>query len=163
MKISLAVLNIVNAWVAVLILFWFLRRYAFPPLLKAIRDRQARIASDLEAAERQRQEAEALKADLEQELRDVRQRAEAALNRALRDAEEEATQILDRARAESKRLIEDAQAEIRAERERALAAVKDQVAELAIGVAERVLAERLDAEADKRLFEQFLSEMGRPS
>jgi F-type H+-transporting ATPase subunit b len=160
MKLGLSLLDIINAWVAVLILFLFLRRYAFPPLLKAIHDRQARIQSDLEAAERQREEAERLRRQLEEELKDVRQRAEAAFNRALRDAEEEAGQILERARTESKRLIEDAQAEIRAERDRALASVRDEVADLALRVAERVLSERLDQEADKRLFEEFLSQMG---
>jgi F-type H+-transporting ATPase subunit b len=158
-KLSIQVLDIINAWIAVLILFWFLRRYAFPPLLKAIQDRQGRIQADLDAAKAQRDQAEALKGELEQELRDVRQKAEAALTRALRDAEGEASQILERARTEARRLVEDAQGEIQAERERALNAVKDQVAGLAMEVAERVLSRRLDQEDDKRLFEQFLKDL----
>src|SRR5579875_2459129 len=106
--ITIHPLDMLDALVAVLLLFFFLRRFAFPPLLKAIEARQARIQGDIEAAEEIRRQAEALKRDLDQQLKDVRQRAEAAMTRALRDAEAEARQILDRARQESRRLIDEA-------------------------------------------------------
>ncbi|MCL8208137.1 MAG: F0F1 ATP synthase subunit B [Actinomycetia bacterium] len=163
MQISLSLLNMLNALIAVILLFLFLRRFVFPPVLKAMQERQARIQGDLEAAEAQRREAEKLRQDLEQQLKEVRQKAEAALARALRDAEEESQQILERARAEARRIIADAETEIQAERERALEAVKRQVADLAVEIAERVLAERLSAEQDRRLFEQFVEQLGTPS
>jgi F-type H+-transporting ATPase subunit b len=162
MQINLSPLDMLNALIAVMLLFFFLRRYAFPPVLKALKDRQARIQSDLDAAETTKREAEALKQALDQQLKDVKQRAEAALTRAVRDAEEESHQILDRARNEARRLVADAQAEIQAERDRALRAVKQQVADLAIAVAERVLAERLTEDQDRQLFEQFVQELGSP-
>jgi F-type H+-transporting ATPase subunit b len=160
MTIQLTPLDMLNALIAVLLLFFFLRRYAFPPLLKAIRDRQARIASDIETAERTRLEAEQLKQDLEQQLKEVRQRAELAMTRALRDAEEESRQIVERARQEARRLMEEAEAEIQAERERAVLAVKAQAANLAVAVAERVLGEGLTQEQSQKLFEQFVESVG---
>jgi F-type H+-transporting ATPase subunit b len=160
MTIQLTPLDMLNALIAVLLLFFFLRRYAFPPLLKAIRDRQARIASDIETAEQTRLEAEQLKQDLEQQLKEVRQRAELAMTRALRDAEEESRQIVERARQEARRLMEEAETEIQAERERAVLAVKAQAANLAVAVAERVLGEGLTAEQSQKLFEQFVESVG---
>jgi F-type H+-transporting ATPase subunit b len=160
MTIQLTPFDMLNALIAVLLLFFFLRRYAFPPLLKAIRDRQARIASDIETAERTRLEAEQLKQDLEQQLKEVRQRAELAMTRALRDAEEESRQIVERARQEARRLMEEAEAEIQAERERAVLAVKAQAANLAVAVAERVLGEGLTQEQSQKLFEQFVESVG---
>jgi F-type H+-transporting ATPase subunit b len=160
MTIQLTPFDMLNALIAVLLLFFFLRRYAFPPLLKAIRDRQARIASDIETAERTRLEAEQLKQDLEQQLKEVRQRAELAMTRALRDAEEESRQIVEHARQEARRLMEEAETEIQAERERAVLAVKAQAANLAVAVAERVLGEGLTQEQSQKLFEQFVDSVG---
>ncbi|MGC8488117.1 MAG: F0F1 ATP synthase subunit B [Clostridia bacterium] len=160
MQINLGPLDMLDALIAVLLLFFFLRRFAFPPLLKAIHDRQARIESDIKAAEDIRVEAEALKRDLDQQLKDVRQRAEAAMTRALRDAEEESQQILDRARQESRRLIEEAQTEIQAERDRALSTVKAQAVELAVSVATKVLGEGLTDAQNEKLLEQFQAEAG---
>ena len=161
--ISMGVFDMFDAFVALVILYLFLSRYAFPPILKAIRDRQTRIEEDIKAAERQREQAEQVRQELEQELKDVRLKAEAALSRALHDAEEEARQIVDRARVEAKRLVQDAQGEIEAERERAIGTVRDQVADLALLVAERVLASQLGDEVDKRLLQQFVDEVGAPS
>ena len=163
MLINLTPLNLLDSLVAVLILFAFLRKYAFPPIMKAVRDRQERVESDLKAAEQRRLEAEQLKQELEQQLKDVKQRAEAALTRALRDAEEEAQQVLDRARTEAKRMVDEAGVEIRTERERALHAVKHEVASLAMEVAEKVLSTHLSEEQDQALFQQFADELGSPS
>lgn len=160
MSIQLTPLDMLNALIAVLLLFFFLRRYAFPPLLKALRDRQTRIASEIEAAERTHHEAEALKRDLEEQLRDVRQRAELAMTRALRDAEDESRQIVEHARQEARRLMEEAEAEISAERDRAIASVKAQAADLAVAVAERVLGEGLTPEQSRKLFDQFVQSVG---
>ena len=160
MLINLHPLDMLDALIAVLLLFFFLRRVAFPPLLKAIRDRQARIASDLEAAALTRQEAEALRRDLEQQLKEVRVRAEMAMARALRDAEEESQQFLQRARQETRRLSQEAETEIGAERERAILAVKGQAASLAVAVAEKVLGEGLTPEQNQKLFDQFAEGIG---
>jgi F-type H+-transporting ATPase subunit b len=161
--IAMSVLDMFDAFVALVLLYLFLNRYAFPPILKAVRDRQVRIAEDLKAAEGQRLEAEALRQELEQQLKDVRLKAEAALARAVHEAEEEARQIVDRARLEAKRLVQDAQGEIEAERDKALGAVRDQVADLALRVAERVLSESVDAALDERLLQRFVDEAGASS
>jgi F-type H+-transporting ATPase subunit b len=158
MQINLSPLDMLDALIAVLLLFFFLRRFAFPPLLRAIHDRQERIQSDIKAAEDVRLEAEALKRDLDQQLKDVRQRAEAAMTRALRDAEAESQQILDRARQESRRLIEEANTEIQAERDRALLTVKSQAVDLAVAVASKVLGEGLTDTQNETLLEQFRAE-----
>ena len=158
MQINLSPLDMLDALIAVLLLFFFLLRFAFPPLLRAIHDRQERIQSDIKAAEDVRLEAEALKRDLDQQLKDVRQRAEAAMTRALRDAEAESQQILDRARQESRRLIEEANTEIQAERDRALLTVKSQAVDLAVAVASKVLGEGLTDTQNETLLEQFRAE-----
>ena len=159
--INIHPLDMLNTLIAVLLLFFVLRRVAFPPLLKAIRDRQARIESDIKAAEDIRLQAEDLKSQLDQQLKDVRQRAEAAMNRALRDAEAESAKILDRARQESRRLVEEAQTEIQAERDQVLSTVRTQAVELAVAVATKVLGQGLTDAQSEKLLEQFQTEAER--
>jgi F-type H+-transporting ATPase subunit b len=158
-NIALNPLDMLDALVAVGILYVFLQRYAFPPLLKAIRDRQTRIEEDIRAAERRRHEADELKEQLDQELRQVKARAEAAMSRALRDAEDEAQQILTRARQEARRLVAEAEADIRSERDLALASVKHDVADLAIRVASKVLGQEMTDERDQALIRQFAEQL----
>lgn len=158
-QIALNPLDMLDALVAVGILYWFLQKYAFPPLLKAVRDRQTRIEEDLAAAERRRTEAEALREQLDAELRQVKARAEVAMSRALREAEDEAQQILTRARQESRRLVEEAEADIASERDAALASVKREVADLALAVAAKVLGQEITAERDQVLFRQVAEQL----
>ncbi len=158
-NIALNPLDMLDALVAVGILYLFLQKYAFPPLLKAVRDRQTRIEEDLAAAERRHQEADQLKAELEAQLKQVKARAEVAMSRALRDAEDEAQQIVTRARQESRRLVTDAEAEIAAERDRALQSVKQDVADLALRIATKVLGQEISDGVSERLVQEFADQL----
>ena len=158
-NIALNPLDMLDALVAVGILYVFLQKYAFPPLLKAVRDRQTRIDADLAAAERRHQEADQLKAELEMQLKQVKARAEVAMSRALRDAEDEAQQIVTRARQESRRLVADAEAEIAADRDRALKSVKHEVADLAVRIATKVLGEELPDAVNQRLVQELSDQL----
>lgn len=158
-NIALNPLDMLDALVAVGILYVFLQKYAFPPLLQAVRDRQTRIDEDLAAAERRHQEADQLKAELETQLKQVKARAEVAMSRALRDAEDEAQQIVTRARQESRRLVTEAEAEIATERDRALQSVKHDVAELALAIATKVLGQELSDDVSQRLVQEFADQL----
>jgi F-type H+-transporting ATPase subunit b len=160
--ISLSWPQLLIELISVLLLFSFLRAKAFPPILKAMRDRQERIRSDLEAAEARRREAEAMKAELEAEVKAIRERADQVLARAKKDAEEQARTILEEAQRESKRIISEAEVEIRREREEVLASLKAQIVDISLSVAEKVLRERLDAESDRRLVGEFVERIEVP-
>lgn len=160
--ISLSWPQLLIELISVLLLFGFLRKYAYPPIMKAMRDRAAHIREELEAAEARRREAEELKAQLEQEVRDLKARVEQTLARAIGDAEERAQAIVEEAQREAKRILQDAEAEIRHEREAALASLRAQMVDLAIAVAEHVLRERLNEVEDRRLVNEFIDRIGVP-
>lgn len=148
--------------ISVILLFLFLRRYAFPPIIKAMRDRSRRIQSDLDAAEQARREADALKTRLDAEVKEIKERAQEALARALKEAQEERRAILEESQRESKRIIAEAEAEIHREREAMLGEVRGQVVDIALEVAERIIRERLDQDADRRLVREFVDRIGVP-
>lgn len=160
MTISLTWPQFLIELLSVLILFLFLRKMAFPPIVKAMKNRAEHIRNEIDAAEARRREAEELKAGLEQDVKEMKARADQALARALKDAEDQARSVLDEARHEAKRLVNEAELEIRREREAALAQIRAQIADLAITVAERVLEERLDAPGDQKLVHRFVERIG---
>ncbi|MBX5467556.1 MAG: F0F1 ATP synthase subunit B [Firmicutes bacterium] len=160
--ISLSWPQLLIELISVLLLFAFLRAKAFPPIVKAMRDRQERIRSDLETAEARRKEAEAMKAALEAEVRSVRERADQVLARAKKDAEDQARAILEEAQRESKRILAEAEVEIRRQREEVLSSLRAQIVEISLSVAEKILRERLDSQADRRLVDEFVERIEVP-
>jgi F-type H+-transporting ATPase subunit b len=137
--------TLISQAIAFSIFIWFTVRFVWPPLMRAIDERQKRIADGLSAADRGKQELAQAQQRAHEELRHARE-ATAELRVA---AEKQAAQIVDEARQESTRLI--AQARAAAEKEagaavqRAKEALRERVAELAVAGAERILRKEIDA------------------
>ncbi len=138
---------------------WFTARFVWPPLLRAIEQRQKEVAEGLAAAERGRNElAEAGKRS-EAELADARVKAQDIIGRA----EKRATQIVDEARqtarAEGERLIAGAKAETDQQATNAREQLREQVATLAVVGAERILRREIDAKAHAELLARLKQEL----
>ena len=159
-SVSLSWQMVLIELISVVMLFLFLRRFAFPAIIKAMRDRSRRIQSDLDTAEATRLEAEELKARLEQEVREIKARAEETLSRAVRESEEKRRAIVEESHRESKRILAEAQAEIARERTAMMAEIRQQVVDLSIDVAERVIRQRMNQETDRKLVNDFIDRLG---
>jgi F-type H+-transporting ATPase subunit b len=153
---------IVIELISVILLFLFLRRFAFPSLIKAMQDRAHRIQSDLDTAEATRREAEELKAHLEQEVKEIKRRAEETLARAVKEAQDEKRSILEESHRESKRILAEAEAEIARQRRVMMQEVRQQVVELSLDVAGRVIHEHMNQETDRKLVHEFIDRIGVP-
>ncbi|MCY0884863.1 MAG: F0F1 ATP synthase subunit B [Firmicutes bacterium] len=162
MHITLSPATMLLEFISVLLLFFALRKWAYPPVLQAMKERQNHIRSEIEQAERLRAEAQAMKAELEAEIRNTRARAEEALARARRQASEEGQALLEQARQESKRIIAEAQAAVRAEEEAAMRRMRQHIVDLAMEVAERLMRERLDQDTDRRLVAELIDRVEVP-
>ena len=128
-----------------LALWWFTARFVWPPITRALDERSKRIADGLAAADKAKADLAAAERRVDQELQQAR--AGAAEVRA--GAEKQAAGIVEKARAEAAAII--AAARKSAEDEAVLAAQKareqlrDQVAQLAVAGAERILRREVDA------------------
>jgi len=145
-------------WMALtfLALIYVLRRFAWGPITSALSERETRIAESMEQAERALQEAKQLQADNSK----ARREAEAEAQRMMREAREAAdalrTEEVEKTRSEIQRLQEQAQLEIEREKDSALDSLRQEVADLAIGAAEKILGENLDASKQKKIVDDFL-------
>jgi len=143
-----------------LILLVVLRKYAWVPVLKAVKSREDRIKSALDSAEEAREEMARLKADNELIIKEAR----AERNQLLQEAREMKEKMIDDAReqasVEGKKIIESARVKIRNEKEAAIADIRNQVAELSVDIATRILRHKLaDNGEQKKLIDQYLDEM----
>lgn len=146
--------------IAFLILFWFLAKYAWGPLVKMLNDRREYIENQISAAEREREEAERILEEHRKLVEKARRDAHEWMENARRTSERQASEILAAAEAEARRIKEEALAEIQSEKEKALAELRDQVGELSVLLAGRILAREIDTGSHRELVERALAEMG---
>lgn len=142
-----------------LILVWFTMKYVWPPITKAMTDREKKIASGLEASERGKYELE----QAEQKALSIIHQAKTEATQIVDQAHKRFAQIVeeakDNARIESKRIIEHAQEDIKREVNQAKEALRKQLATLAIAGAEKILQRNLDAKAQASLLDEFAAEI----
>ncbi|BBF87249.1 ATP synthase F0 sector subunit b [Aquitalea magnusonii] len=127
------------------ILVWFTMKFVWPPLTNMMDERAKRIADGLAAAERGKQDLEAAEKRVGDELRKAKQQA----MEIIASAEKRATQIVDEAKenasTEGARIVADAKGQIDQEVMRAKEALREQVAQLAVIGAEKILRKEIDA------------------
>lgn len=127
------------------ILVWFTMKFVWPPLTNMMDERAKRIADGLAAAERGKQDLEAAEKRVADEVRKAKQQA----MEIIATAEKRATQIVDEAKdnasTEGARIVADAKGQIDQEVMRAKEALREQVAQLAVIGAEKILRKEIDA------------------
>jgi F-type H+-transporting ATPase subunit b len=133
---------------------------AFRRITGVLEERRSRIEQGLRDADQARIDREQAAAERLRVLGEARAESEEILARAQRVAEESRERDMAETRAQLEQMRERAASDIGAEKDRALADVRSQVAELALAVAARVVGETMTSERERRLVEEFLSQMG---
>lgn len=143
-----------------LIVLALLTKFAWKPITKALRDREASISDALLAAERARSEMQKLQSDNEKLLQEARNERDKILKEAKDAARATVEEAKEKALAEGSRLLEAARTAIQNEKMAALTEVKNQVAVLSLEIAEKLLRKELKEDnAQKALTEKFIGEL----
>lgn len=141
------------------IFVWFTMRFIWPPVTKALHDRQKKIADGLEAAEQGKRHLDYA----EHKSAEIITQAKVKAAEIVELAKKENVQIIDeakvKAREEGERLLMLAKAEIERERQKAREALSQEISMLAISSAEKILASKIDVSANAAMFEQLLTEI----
>ena len=143
-----------------LLLLWGLRKWAWGPLTAQLEARRQRIAGEFAEAEKRQQAADALKAKLEQELRGVEAQARARLQESVLEGQKVAAEMRTQAQQEAQDRLVRAGEEIMREREKAKELLKEQVIDLSLKTAEKILRTKLDDPAQRKLAAAFIDEVG---
>lgn len=130
-----------------LILALFTMKYVWPPIVKALDERAAKIAEGLAAAERGRQSLDLAAKRSAEAVREGKEKAADVIAQAEKRAEQIIEQAKGQARVEADRIIAAAKVEIEQEAMRAKEDLRERVAELAVSGAEKILRREIDAKA----------------
>ena len=143
------------------ILFFLLSKFAFPRILSTLDERERKIRETIEAAERQRAEAERRMAEYEIKMKAAEKAAEGLVEQAKLRARQLLEENERRLTEEAERIRTSTAREIDQERRRALEDVRAYVTELALRVAEKLVERSLTDPDHKRLAEETLSAVAR--
>ncbi|WP_424142282.1 F0F1 ATP synthase subunit B [Stomatobaculum longum] len=152
---STFILTILNLFIQM----FLMKKFLFKPIRRVLEERQKRADQNIRAAEQEKAEAEAVKAEYTKNMAQAREEAAGILERAKQDASQQADELLQSARNEAQALKAKAESDIRQEKKRALNEAKDEIGGLAMDIAGRVV-EREIHEADHRaLIDDFLQKV----
>lgn len=151
---------IVIAAVNFLFFLFVIQQVAFGPVSKMLRDRRERIEQGLKDAEQARHDRESAEQDRLSALNEARREANEILARAQKVAQETRDADIAATREELERMRTRASADIEAEKQRAIADLRSEVADLALAAAGAVVGESMTSERQRRLVEEFLRDAG---
>jgi F-type H+-transporting ATPase subunit b len=132
---------------AFLLVFFILAKYAWPAILKGLKEREESIAESLQTADRVKAEMAQLKSENEELLAKAREERAAMLKDARETKDRIINEAKDQAKIEANKIIVEAQQQINAQKMAALTDVKNQVGKLVIEVTEKVLRRELSTPA----------------
>lgn len=146
-----------------LIVLAILRGTAWKPLMQVLKDREEKIESSLEEAEKARLEAIRLLKENKRVLMDAEMQSARIIREGRDMGEKLKAEILEKAEASSRQLVEQAKDEIRREKDAALVQLRSEVSDLAIAAAGKILDANLDTAQQRRLVDQAIKELSRKS
>lgn len=149
----------VLTWVTFILMCIVLYKLAWKPILAALDQREEDIRRSVGEAARIREELKQIGEVQRRIVAEADEKAKKIVADARKAAREAALTIEHRAREDSKILIENATREINVAQEKAQATLKRQSAELAVGLAAKILREKVTAEQDHKLIERLLREV----
>ena len=138
---------------------WFTMKFVWPPVMRALQERQDKIAEGLAAAERGQQELKLAQEKATQQIRDAKDQAAEIIDHANLRAGHVVEESKIQARKEAKHIIEQAHAEIVQEVNQAKEALRKQVAAIAISGAEKILERSIDEAANNELLQKLIEEI----
>jgi len=135
-------------WMAVIFLLTLLilRKFAWRPILKLLSEREQGIADSLETAERVKAEMAQMKYEHEEILKEAKTERSQILKEAKEAKDQMINEAKEQAKVEAKKIIDDARVAINNQKMAALTDVKNQVGNLAVEVAEKILRNQLSEE-----------------
>ena len=138
---------------------WFTMKFVWPPLSRALEERQEKIADGLAAAERGRRELELAQHRVTTELKQAKAQAHEIIEKANVRAAQLVEEAKEDARQEAQRQMKIAQEQFAQEVNNARAGLRNQLASLAVAGAEKILKREVDQKSNKALLDQLIEEI----
>jgi F-type H+-transporting ATPase subunit b len=143
------------------VLLFAMIRWGFPMVADTMRERSEKIQSDIDSAEADRADAARIKAEQEAALAETRAGTNQIIDEARQEAATVRADLIARAEADVAELRRQGEADVAAARQRALGDLQNEVNDIVVGAAERVVGQNLDHEAQRHLIDSYIDSVGR--
>jgi F-type H+-transporting ATPase subunit b len=144
--------------IAFLAVLFILRKFAWKPILSSLGEREKGIADSIAAAERVRNEMSQLKSENEKLMVQAREERTVMLKEAKEMKDRIINEAKEQAKTEANKIITDAQAQIIQQKNAALTEVKNEIGNLAVTVAEKILRKQLSEKEAQDTYTKMLAE-----
>lgn len=156
----------VNFWTALvtlinfLVLFFVAKHFLIGPVMKIIKDRQDEIDNLYSDANTAKADAEAMRADYQAKLDDAQATSERIVKEAVVRGQNREEEIIRQANADAAAIMDKASADIAMEKKKALNDAKDEISEIAMAIAGKVVGRELTAADQSKLVDEFIDGLG---
>ncbi len=156
----------VNPWTALMTLantvalFLVAKKFLFGPVLKMIEDRQQEIDGMYDAAGAAKEEAAAMKQEYQQKLSAAQATSERLVKEAVVRGQSREEEIIRQANREASAILDKAAADIAQEKKKAINDAKDEISDIAMAIAGKVVGRTLDPRDQAALVDRFIEELG---
>ena len=141
--------------------FFLLKIFAWGPILEAVRGREQALTDAMAAAERDRNEASKLVAEQRAAIEAARNEAQRFIAEGRATAESMRTELLEKARREVDEVRQRGLAELENAKTKAIDDIRREAVDIALAGAGKLIGQKLDSDADRKLVEQYLSSLGK--
>ena len=152
-------LTLIGQSIAMLVFVWFCMKFIWPPLMRAIEERQTQIADGLAAAERGEQSLEKARAESDDIIGDARKQATTILDQAHARANEIVAEGKADGVKERDRQLAAARSEVEQETNRAREELRGQVSAIAVASAEKILQREIDSKTHEDILSKLAAEL----
>lgn len=161
--VSIDLWTVIMQWGNLLILLLLMKKFLFKPVMAVLEKRNDEIKASYDEAEVAKSEAQAFKEEYSEKLSGARKEAEDIVKTAVKNAKITSDEIIAEAQEKATSMIERANQKILVEQKSAVNEAKNEISDMAIAIAGKVIEKDINADDHSRMIEKFIEEMGEAS
>lgn len=151
--------QLLNLFIQVMLI----KKFLFKPIKEVLEKRKAAADAEIADATKAKEEAESLKSEYEENMKQARDKANDILNTAQRSATQQSEEIIREANAQAVSIKSKAERDIEQERRKAVNEIKDEIGDMAMEIAGKVIGREINSSDHEKLIDEFINKVGEES
>jgi len=148
--------QVITQIIGFLLALFILKRFAWKPLLGILEERRSKIKSEYDKIDEEKNIVKGLSSDYEAKLKDIEGLARQKILEAAKEGQQMSNQIKENARKDALEIMSRSKEEIQRELVKAKVQLKNELVDLSLRAAEKIIQEKLDEEKDRKLISDFI-------
>lgn len=158
--VAIAPWTMIFTWANLIILVLIMKKLLFKPVLKMLEARDKEVSEMYREAETAQSSAQSLEKEYSEKLSSAKEEAAKIMKDAKHDATLRGEEIVGEAKREASAILEKAQKEIEREKEAAISEIKNDIASIAVDIAQKVIEKDLQESDHEKLVSEFIDSWG---